>query len=94
MNMSVQDKGIVWFSDGNGQIFKGRLLDYDNKLGKFWAEASRECPGLVDIVVILKDGRNFPSGKVEWCGKTRLVSKERKDDTPEGFYLLCLETSA
>ncbi len=88
------EKGIIWFSDGSGQVFKGRLMDYDQLLGKFWAQSSRDCPTQVDVVVILKDGETFPSGKVEWCGKTRIVSKDRETDSPDGFFLFCLETAS
>lgn len=91
IEMLDNEKGIIWFSDVSGQVFKGRLVDYDHDKKKFWARATRECPSLVDVVIILKDGGVFPSGKIEWCGRTRLITKEKITSNLEGFYLLCLE---
>jgi hypothetical protein len=84
-------KGIIWYSDGSGQVFKARLVDYDHDQGTFWIESARECPVCMDVVIILKDGQVFPSGKIEWCGQTRLVSKERAAATPDGSWILCME---
>ncbi len=89
--MLSQVIGIIWFSDGFGQVFKGSLLDYDRTRGRFWAMASRDCPVSVDVVVILKNGEVFPSGEAEWCGKTTVVDKEKLPDTPEGGFKICLQ---
>lgn len=87
---TVQEKGIIWFNDGSGHVYKARLLNYDPLQGAFWTYTSRECPDAVDVVVILKNGELFPDGSAEWCGRAQVINRERFSDTPEGFVLVSL----
>jgi hypothetical protein len=86
-------KGTVWFCDGSGQVLQGKLVDYDRSQGTFWVHAHHNVPLQATMVVILKNGDLFPTGKPEWCGTTLLVSKENPGPLEEGAYLYCLRAA-
>jgi len=91
ISIPVREKGSIWFRDAAGQVFKGTLVEYDQSLGHFWVHSFQECGKVMDVVITLKDGVSFPTGKSEWCGQARLMQRMNDPHGNDGAYLFCLE---